>query len=73
MLHRLMGWSILSKPNRIMGKHIDDMKVGKRCQSNCRPQVVGEGKEGGTIRNYTTMERHSVEDASHGMLSNTKY
>src|SRR5579875_202962 len=69
MLDGLMRRAVLAESDRIVGKDVDDVQLHQRRQSNRRPAVVGEHHEARTIRDKTAVQRDTVQDRAHPVLT----
>ncbi len=55
-----------------MSHDIDPLQSAQCRNTNRRTHIVGENKEGRTVRNQTPVVTHSCDDCAHSMLTDTK-
>ncbi|KAH3662800.1 hypothetical protein OGATHE_004376 [Ogataea polymorpha] len=72
-LNRLVGWSVLTKTNRVVGGNPDDWVVRESRQSQRTRGVGHKVEESGTERLVVgTVSRDTVDDGAHTVLSHTE-
>ncbi len=69
MLDRLVGGTVFSKANRIMGHHINDLLLHQGAQTNCRTRIIGEHQECASKRDHSLVESHAIHHRSHAMFA----
>ncbi len=50
-----MRWSILAHAHRVVGENEDHLRTRERCESQCRPHVVGKDEERSDRRKDATV------------------
>ena len=72
-LDRLVGRSILTDSDRIVGKNVrDGSQLGKGGNTDGRSEVVNEDQEGRSRDLEKSVEGESVHDGSHGVFTDTE-
>jgi len=72
-LDRLMGGSILTDTDRIVGKNVGNtVQLRKGSDTGSGTEIVNEDQESGSRDLEKTVETKSVHDGSHGVLTDTK-
>lgn len=71
-LDRLVGWSILTETDRVVGGNLDDSKVRQSRQSDGTGSVGDKVEESGAEGDQTSVRGDTVTDGGHTVLSNTK-
>ncbi len=69
VLDRLVGRSVLTEPDRVVGHDVHDLLTHERGQPDRRPGVVGEDEEGRHVGQHAPVECHPVGDRRHGVLT----
>ncbi len=69
MLDGLVGGTVLSEADRVVGPRIDDVLVGERADPHRAAHVVAEDEEGAAHRDDAAMGRHPVHDPAHTVLA----
>ena len=73
VLDRLMGRSVLSQSNRVVGHHVDNTGLRKGRHTHGIPHVIREDEEGSAVRDKSRgVKSNSVADGSHGVLAHSK-
>src|SRR5215472_13422907 len=72
MLDRLMRRAVLAHANRVVSEYEHHLQFHQRRQSNRWPRVVGEAHETRSVWNEASVQRDTVEDRAHAMLSNSE-
>src|SRR5215469_10219506 len=72
MLDRLMRRAVLAHADRVVSEYEHHLQFHQRRQSNRRSRIVGEAHETRAIRNEAAVQRDTVEDRAHAMLSNSE-
>mmetsp|Transcript_7983 Transcript_7983/g.17170 ORF Transcript_7983/g.17170 Transcript_7983/m.17170 type:complete len:343 (-) Transcript_7983:1230-2258(-) len=72
-LNRLMGRSILTNSDGIVGKNVGDgAQLGKTGDTDGRSEVINEDQESGSRDLEKSVECESVHDGSHGVFADTE-
>mmetsp|Transcript_10183 Transcript_10183/g.28581 ORF Transcript_10183/g.28581 Transcript_10183/m.28581 type:complete len:741 (+) Transcript_10183:131-2353(+) len=72
-LNRLMGGSILTYTDGVMGEDVRDAaELGEAGNTDGGAEVVGEDKEGGAGGPEESVVGEAVEDGAHGVLADTE-
>ena len=72
MLDWLVGGSIFTNADRIVGPHEDRRDLHEGRKTHRRTHVIGEDKEGSAVAAGQARQGDAVEDATHGVLANTE-
>ena len=67
----LVGRSVFSKSDRVVGHDIEDRLVHDAAQSHGGAHVVGEDEEGSAVGSQAA-EAHAVEDRGHCVFADTE-
>ena len=71
-LDRLVGWSILTETDRVVGGDLNDSEVRQGRETDGAGGVRDEVEESGTEWNDTSVGGETVTDGSHTVFSNTE-
>ena len=71
MLDRLVCWSVLSQPDRVMCQNVDDPLFHQRRETDGAARVIAEYQKGAPVRYHPFMQGHTGHRGCHGVLSNT--
>uniref|UniRef100_A0A0E0L7E4 Uncharacterized protein n=1 Tax=Oryza punctata TaxID=4537 RepID=A0A0E0L7E4_ORYPU len=68
-----MGWTILSKTNRVMGHNIDNSGFTQGRDPHSSSHVISENKESSTVWNESwAVQSNAVANGTHSMLPDSK-
>ena len=71
-LYRLVGRTILTETDRVVGGDVEDSEVGEGGESNGTGGVRDEVEEGGSEGDDTTVSGETVTDGGHSVLPDTE-
>ena len=72
LLDGLVGRSVLTEPDGVVGPVVDDVRLAQGGQAHGRTHVVAEAEEGAAEGEDAAVQRHSVEDGAHAVLADAE-
>ena len=72
LFDRLVGRTVFTDIEAVVGEHVDFMQMLQRGEADRRFHIIAEYEEGGHKRLYSTMQRQAVCNGTHGQFTHAE-